>query len=282
MLTVLDSLQKSTEFLERKGIESARLNAELLLAEILKCKRLDLYLRFEKPLTEEETNKYRDWIARRGKFEPMQYIIGHVEFYGLLFNVNPSVLIPRQETEILVETVLDLNKKREGIRILDIGTGSGIIPITLAKHLKECSITAIDISSRAIETAKQNSIINQIDGAINFIEQDLFNANFNPGSFDIIISNPPYVSKQEFSTLQKEITDYEPAEAVTDKNDGLTFYRFIIEKGTEWLSENGQLYFEVGKDQFEYVKNMMAEKDYKNISVIKDYDKIERVIKGDK
>jgi release factor glutamine methyltransferase len=282
MLTVLEAIQKSTDYLDKKGIESARLNAELLLAEILSCKRLDLYIRFEKPLSDEETNKYRDWIARRGKYEPLQYIIGHVEFYGLQFNVNQSVLIPRQETEILVETVIERNKKKEGMRILDIGTGSGIIPILLAKHLIDAEIIAIDISSQVLVTAKENSILNQTDGVITFLEQDIFNADYSPGSFDLIISNPPYVSKEEFSTLQKEIINYEPSKAITDENDGLSFYRHIIEKGRDWLKENGQIYFEVGKDQYEDVQKMMGEYGYKNISITKDYQQIERVIKGEK
>ena len=134
MLTVLEAINLSTEYLTKKDIESPKLNAELLLAHILNCKRLDLYLSYDRPLDENETNKYRDFIKRRGKCEPLQYIIGSVEFYGLEFKVNPSVLIPRQETEILIETILETVSKENDLRILDIGTGSGIIAICLAKH----------------------------------------------------------------------------------------------------------------------------------------------------
>jgi release factor glutamine methyltransferase len=282
MLTVLEAIQKSTDYLEKKGIESSRLNAELLLAEILNCKRLDLYLRFERPLSEEEINKYREWIARRGKYEPLQYIIGKVEFYGLNFIVNNSVLIPRPETEILVETIVEQNKQRECLRILDIGTGSGIIPIALAKHLAGASVTTVDISSSALETAKLNAEANGVGDAITFIERDIFNMEYENATFDLIVSNPPYVSKEEYSLLQKEIVDYEPTLAVSDNEDGLKFYRFIIEKGKSWLAIGGKLYFEVGKDQSEKANEMMERKGYQNISVVKDYQQIERVIKGEK
>ena len=282
MLTVLDAVQKSTEYLEKKGIESARLNAELLLAEILNCKRLDLYLRFEKPLSDEETNKYREWIARRGKYEPLQYIIGHVEFYALKINVNSSVLIPRQETEILLETIIEQIKNRNGLKILDVGTGSGIIPVVLAKHLIDAQIISIDVSSDAINVAQNNALMNEVESKINFLHRDIFEADFEPDMFDIIVSNPPYVSNEEYISLQKEITEFEPRIALTDEGDGYKYYKFITEKAKLWLKENGKLYFEVGKDQSDKVIEIMNSNEFRNIAAIKDYLNIERVIKGEK
>lgn len=282
MLTVLDAVQKSTEYLEKKGIESARLNAELLLAEILNCKRLDLYLRFEKPLSDDETNKYRDWIARRGKFEPLQYIIGSVEFYGLKFNVNSSVLIPRQETEILVETIIEQNKSRNGLKILDIGTGSGIIPVVLAKHLSDVQIISIDVSPDAISTAQNNAVLNEVEAKISFVHQSIFESVFEQDEFDIIVSNPPYVSKDEYISLQKEITEFEPKIALTDDGDGFKYYNFITGKAKFWLKKTGKLYFEVGMDQHERVIEIMNDNEFKNVAAVKDYLNIERVIKGEK
>ncbi len=151
MLTVLESLELSSQFLEKKGIESARMNAELLLAHILECKRLDLYLRFNQPLNKIETDTYRDYITRRGNFEPYQYIVGDVEFYGLKFFVDKNVLIPRQETEILIDTIIEKYQKEEELKILDIGTGSGNIPISLAMNLPESKVISIDVSQDAIK-----------------------------------------------------------------------------------------------------------------------------------
>ncbi len=173
MLTVLESIKLSTEYLEKKGVESPRINAELLLAHILKCKRLDLYLTFDRPLSEEEITLYRSFLKRRGEFEPLQYIVGSVEFFGLPFFVNSSVLIPRQETEILVEEIIERNKNNPSIKILDIGTGSGNIAISLAKNLPGSTVTASDISEDALKLAAKNSVLNGTDSQVKFIENDI-------------------------------------------------------------------------------------------------------------
>ena len=282
MLTILDAIKLSTDYLEKKGIESARLNSELMLAEILNCKRLDLYLKFEQPLQEYEVDKLREWISRRGKFEPLQYIIGKADFYGARFNVNNFVLIPRPETEILVDRIIVQNKNRGSLRILDIGTGSGIIPIVLALHITDATICAIDNSSDAIEVAKQNAEMNNVSERIEFLTTDLFSAKFEDGSFDIIVSNPPYVSLDEYGTLQKEIVDYEPKQAVTDMGNGLKFYSYISEKAKQWLNQGGKLYFEVGKDQYETVKKFMSDNGFENITAVKDLLSIDRVVIGEK
>ena len=281
MLTVLESLKLSTEYLEKKGIESARLNAELLLAEILNCKRLDLYLKFDQPLRENEVDIYREWILRRGKFEPLQYIIGRVEFYGMQFKVTRDVLIPRSETEILVEEVINFAKDKSGLRILDIGTGSGNIPIALAKNLTNAEITSVDVSANAIEVAKENALLNNVESKVEFILSDIYHLKIETDLFDIVVSNPPYISAEEYPTLQKEIVDYEPSIALTDSNDGLNFYRTITEKSKSFLKKEGKIFFEIGKEQFNDVEKILLKNNFLNIKITKDYQQIERVISGE-
>lgn len=282
MLTVLEAIKLSSDYLEKKGIESPRLNAELLLAEILSCKRLELYLSFERPLKDDEVNRYRDWIARRGKFEPMQYIIGHVEFYGSNFIVNPSVLIPRPETELLVERIILSNKNKRQLNILDIGVGSGNIAISLAKNLEHAKIVACDISEEAVKIAKRNADVIGVSKKISFIVKDILTHEFENGSFDIIVSNPPYVPDAELGSLQREIIDHEPRIAVTDSSNGYKFYDHIITHAWNWLKQNGLLYFELGKDQSEKVKMHLEETGFSNIKLIKDYQDIDRIIYGEK
>ncbi|MEW6651979.1 MAG: peptide chain release factor N(5)-glutamine methyltransferase [Bacteroidota bacterium] len=282
MLTILEALKLSTEYLEKKGIESSRLNVELMLADILNCKRLDLYLTFERPLKDDEVGKLREWISRRGKNEPLQYILGKTEFYGLTFFTNCSVLIPRQETETLVELIIEQNKSKGKIKILDIGTGTGIIPIVLAKHLADAEFTAIDSSNDAIVVAKQNAELHKVNGRIELLTSDLFATNFDYNCFDIIVSNPPYISLQEYNSLQKEITEHEPKQAVTDMEDGFKFYSYITAQAKNWLKNNGRLYFEVGKDQCTIVIGFLNDNEFVNISSFKDLLNINRVVVGEK
>lgn len=282
MLTVLESLKLSTTFLENKGIESARMNAELLLSHILECKRLDLYLRFDQPLKPNETNIYREYISRRGNFEPFQYIVGEVEFCGLKFFVDKNVLIPRQETEILIETILENTSKTDELKILDIGSGSGNIPISLAVNLPLSKVISIDISAEAIFVAEKNRELHDLKSRIGFIKTDILTNNLDKylNTFDVIVSNPPYVNKQEFATLQKEIVDYEPEIAVTDNCDGYKFYKAISEKSRTLLKENGMLFFEIGQGQAEDVKQIMLKNEFENITIRKDYSGIDRVVFG--
>jgi release factor glutamine methyltransferase len=283
MITVLESINLSTQYLTQKGIESPRMNAELLLANILKCKRLDLYLAFERPLSEVELQQYREHIRRSGSFEPYQYITGKVEFYGLEMKVNPSVLIPRPETELLVENILDQCPKEEKHIILDIGSGSGNIAIALAVHLPHSKIISTDISEDALRVAKENSEQLNVSGRIKFIRHDILKNDLNNFPvFDIVVSNPPYVSKENYSTIQKEIKNFEPSIAVTDYNDGLTFYRAISSKTAEKLKVSGKLFFEVAQGQSEEVVDIMRKNNFENIGVIKDYQNIDRIISGEK
>ncbi|MEW5843105.1 MAG: peptide chain release factor N(5)-glutamine methyltransferase [Bacteroidota bacterium] len=281
MLTVLESLQLSTEYLEKKRIESARLNAELLLAEILNCKRLDLYLKFDQPLKENEVDKYRELISRRGKFEPLQYITGKAEFFGLTFKVNSSVLIPRPETELMVEAIIERFKSADGCRILDIGTGSGNISVTLAKFLENCSVTTIDTSEEIISLAKENAAQIGSSENINFIKADMNNYSTDGVPFDLIVSNPPYVSMADYSETQREIREFEPATAVTDFGDGLTFYKLISSRLNYILKTGGSIYLEVGMGQAAGVASILQERGVQKINFIKDYQQIDRIVYGE-
>ena len=282
MITVLESINLSSEYLKNKGIESPRINAELLLAHILSCKRLNLYLSFEKPLTEEELQKYRELLRRRSKFEPLQYIIGKVEFYGIDFKVNPSVLIPRQETEILIETIIGQYDKHDTLRILDIGTGSGNIAISLAKNLDNSVITALDISEEALKTANENALLNSVNDRTEFIRFDFLKEEFKKNEFDVVVSNPPYIAIEEFETLRPELKEYEPKVALTDYNSGFLFYEIISNKSNHLLKPGGKLFFEVGKGQASKVTEIMTKNNFQNINATKDYLNIERVISGEK
>jgi len=282
MHTVLELLNLTTNFFEQKGVESARLNAELLLAEILKCKRLDLYLTFDKPVKDDEVNLYREFVKRRGNREPMQYILGHVEFYGLTFSVDKNVLIPRQDTEILIEAILNQTDKEAGLNILDIGTGSGIIAVLLAHYLPKTKIIAVDKSPDALAVAKKNAEAHNVEQRITFLEADVLNSTLQLNEkLDIIVSNPPYVSRKEFASLQKEIVGHEPDYAVTDFSDGLTFYRKIIESSPDYLNENGKIFFEVGEGQSEQVKSLFETHKFSFVQIWKDYSNINRVVKGE-
>jgi release factor glutamine methyltransferase len=284
MLTVLEAINLSAEYLSKKDIESPKLNAELLLAHVLDCKRLDLYLSYDRPLDEEEVNAYREFIKRRGTYEPLQYIVGSIEFYGLEFKVNPSVLIPRQETEILVETILNVVSKEDELRILDIGTGSGIIAVSLAKHLPKAVVVAIDSSKEALEIAKENAVSNLVAERIEFKLEDILTNNgveAPSGKFDIVVSNPPYISLADYDTLRPELRVYEPKVSLTDFSDGFKFYRVITSKMSGLLKQGGKIFFEMSEGQAITVKNIMEEGKLSNINIRKDYLNIERVIYGE-
>lgn len=227
---VLDLIKVTESLLKDNGIDNPRLNAELLLADSLGLRRFDLYLNFDRPLDESELKAYRTLVKRRIAREPLQYITGRAEFYGLTFEVNSAVLIPRPETELLVEKTLALIKEKNitNPRILEIGTGSGCISAAIAANI-ECDIDAIDISSDALETAKRNSEANKAPGRITLSLKDIFIEPVDFNSYDIVVSNPPYIPLEDFRKLEPELKEFEPAIALTDGGDGLSFYRKILD-----------------------------------------------------
>ncbi|MDX1702048.1 MAG: peptide chain release factor N(5)-glutamine methyltransferase [Melioribacteraceae bacterium] len=281
MLTILESIELSEQFLEKKGVDAPRMNAEILLADILKCKRMELYLKFDQPLSEVEKQRYREFIRRRGEREPLQYIIGKVEFYGLEFKVSPNVLIPRPETEILVEQVLSEAKSKDNPSILEIGTGSGNIAISLFMNLENASIHSIDISGSAIKTAMENAEMLNMNGSLIFKNVSFENYIAGKEKFDFVVSNPPYVSVEDYDDLEPELLDFEPKIALTDEGDGFTFYKSISSRAHELLKPGGKIFFEIGFGQSSNIQRIMKENNIKNIKVTKDYQNIDRVISGE-
>jgi len=279
--TVIDILKTTTDFFTKKDIENPRLNAERLLAHVLKTDRVQLYIQFERLLTEPETQQYRDFVQRRSSFEPLQYITGETDFMDLKFIVNPDVLIPRPETEILVENVLALKNafgKRQ-VSILDIGTGSGCIAASLAHHWKNCNVTATDISENSLEVAKQNSLLNNVNNRIKFINHNILDAvSFPVSDVDIVVSNPPYISLREMETLSREVKDFEPLTALTDKNDGTLFYEKII---TLLAGSNSCRFalLELSATQTDKILDIANKMKFKNVQVIPDLNNLPRVLK---
>ncbi len=283
---IIDIINWGSQYLKSKGIDEARLTIELMLCHVLKCRRIDLYIDFERPLTKSELEELRNIIKRRLKREPLQYIIGKTEFMGLEFKINPNVLIPRPETEILVEKAIETIKKEfpseTTVKLLDIGTGSGNISISIAKFLGEkVKVVGIDLSDKAIQIAEENAKLNNVEN-VEFICFDFFDTDFEnkfQNQFDIIVSNPPYISTEEFETLQEEIKNYEPRIALTDESDGLTFFRRLADLSRKIISNRGFILAEMAYNQAEKVKEIFKSAGYEEIETFKDYLGFERVIK---
>lgn len=282
MITVLEVIKLSTEYLQKKDVESPRANAEILLAEILKCKRLELYLSFDKPLAENEVQNYREAIRKRGLRIPLQYIVGNVEFYGLKLIVNENVLIPRPETELIVERIINESDKSANLKILDIGSGSGNISLSLSKNLPNSKVIAIDISENALAVAKQNAELNLLQERVEFRLFDIMKDGLNSlGKYDLIVSNPPYVSENDYYDLEPELKNHEPKIALSDNSNGVSFYKRIIEVSDQILNKPGKIYFELGLGQSKQVQNIFEQKGFNKIKMTKDYSGIDRIICGE-
>jgi len=258
--------------------------AEIVFTHILNCNRASLYMDKELTLNLGQALAASEVFKRRIIGEPLQYILGSSEFMGLDFKVNKNVLIPRPETEIVVETVINIVRKFESsivrkLRILDLGTGSGCIAVSLAKNLTSIEITATDISKEALEVAKDNALLHGVADKINFIQSDLFaNSQLRASSCELIISNPPYVCSGDIETLAAEIS-HEPEIALDGGADGLNFYRKILSGGADYLAEDGLIILELGFNQRKAFERILEESGkFKLIEIIKDYNNIERVV----
>jgi len=278
---VIDLINWTTNYLQEKGFPSPRTDVEWMLTFVLECSRVDLYTNFEKPLTSAETGQFKQLLKRRLNHEPVQYIIGETEFMGLPFQVNPSVLIPRPETEILVEHAIDWLRARpkDSRKILDIGTGSGCITVSLARFVEDSEVIAIDVSEEALEVARDNAEINGVADKITFRQLDVLQ-NEPPGiQYDLIVSNPPYVSKDEFASLDKDISKFEPKNALIAEDSGLLFYRHFAENFSDWLQSDGQIFVEIGgSHQSDSIRKIFGEQNWSDIRFIKDYNDQDRVL----
>lgn len=275
---MIDIIRWGADYFKEKEIDSPRLTIELILCKILECERISLYTNFEKPLTDDELFQLRELIKRRIKREPLQYILGRTKFYDTELFVNNSSIVPRPETELLVEYADKIIKSNPEIDyILDIGTGSGCIAIPLAKRYPDKNFHAIDINPKALVLAEKNAIYNGLKN-INFYELDILKITPNQ-KFDLIISNPPYISQEEYQILEPELLNYEPKEALTDNSDGLTFYRRFSEIFREILKSNGKFILEIAYNQSDDVFQLFNQKGYK-VNFVKDWNNINRLVIG--
>lgn len=277
MTDIRTLLHRSTRELADGGSPSPRLDAEVLLMIFLKTDRLQLCMRPERELTENECTGYSRWIERRRRGEPVAYITGEKEFWSLLFEVNRDVLIPRQETECLIEEVLKCYDRELGhLRIIDIGTGSGAIGVVLAGELPSSRVVATDISRGALEVARRNAGRHGVARRMEFIEGDLFASAV--GEFDVIVSNPPYIPDDLYPLLPEGIRAFEPREALIAGPDGAAFHRTIIEEGTGRLKPDGLIFLEIGEGQKGLVEALFRKNGlYDSIRFRTDYGGIDRV-----
>ena len=280
--TIQKVLNWTLPYFEKHQVPESRLSAELLLSHVLKCKRLDLYLQFDRILTGPELKKYRSFIERRITHEPVAYILGEKEFMGLNFKLTPDVLIPRPETEILVETALAEIKGREAksIEVLDVGTGSGAIAISVGHYCRECRVTALDISPAAIEVARQNGEHLGVDN-IKFLVMDALDLQVkNDEKYDYLLVNPPYIAERDRKGLHPQISNYEPGIALFSGENGLLFYSGFIPKIPSIIKKGGWIFMEIGYDQKEKINILLKESNFSGIEFIPDYQKIERIAKA--
>jgi release factor glutamine methyltransferase len=279
--TILKLLNWTTDYFEKNKVAEPRPSAEVLLAHLLSKDRLFLYLNYERPMEKEELSEFRTLVKRRLGGEPNQYITGMQEFWSLPFRVSPDVLIPRPETEVLLETVLEfLGSPEREVRILDLGTGSGAIAVALARELGASKIVATDWSMAAVKLAQENARLNQVDSKIHFVCADLFSTfSSSSGKFAVVATNPPYVSHAEFSNLSPEIRDYEPRDALDGGPDGLAAIRRVIMEAPTVLSHKGGLIMEMGADQAESVSALVENSQhYESHKIIRDYSGLDRVL----
>lgn len=276
-----DLYNQGIEKLSSENIVDAKIDARLLLEYACKTDRNALFLKGDMEVTEDETKVYFDLISKRMKHIPLQHLTGEQDFMGLTFTVNEHVLIPRQDTECLVEIVL--KHLHDGMRILDMCTGSGCIVISLLHYSNDCQGVGVDLSEEALKVATHNASVLGNNGIadkmdVTFVQSNLFEKV--DGKFDIIVSNPPYIKTEVIDTLMPEVKDFEPMMALDGTEDGLYFYRKIILDAKKHLNRGGQLFFEIGYDQGKEVSDLMCEAGYVNVEVAKDLAGLDRVVYG--
>lgn len=273
-MTYRETVNLGETVLSMADIAEAKTDAWLLLEMVCKIDRSFYYLHMEEDMPEEQMSEYQIALRKRAEHVPLQYIVGETEFMGLKFKVNSSVLIPRQDTETLVEEALKV--VRPGMRVLDLCTGSGCVIVSILHNVSDVEGYAVDISKQALNVAKENARLNDVP--VLFEHSDLF--DHVPGTFDVIVSNPPYICTDEIAKLMPEVRDFEPMEALDGKEDGLYFYRKIIGQCKQYLNPEGHLLFEIGYDQGQKVSALMREIGFHDVQVIKDLARKDRVVTG--
>ncbi|TAN63445.1 peptide chain release factor N(5)-glutamine methyltransferase [bacterium] len=282
--TIGQALAKAARKLASHGIESSVQEAEILLCNAIGCKRHELFLNSEKELPATALHKFSAFTQRRLKREPLQYILGSEEFCGLDIKVTRNTLIPRPETEVLVEVAIKALSgfKEAHATVIDLCTGSGCVAIAMAK-MANCIVYATDVSKEALETARENAALNDASGMITFFEGDLFaplEGLAIKGKASAVLANPPYIKTADMETLQPEVRLYEPKAALDGGKDGLDFYRRITHEAIKWLKPDGFLIFEIGFGQADMVKEIIEKTGFREICVIKDLSGIERVVRA--
>ena len=279
-VTVLEAIQKSTEFLGKKNVESPRLQTELLLAHLLQMPRMKLYLNFDRGLTPAETDALRELVKRRGQREPLQHLIGSTSFCGLEIAVNRHALVPRPETELLAELgwqfLSTINPQPS--TALDFGTGTGCIAIALAVKCPGAQITALDVSAAALALAAENAAKNNLAGRIEFLQGAGFGALQETSPFDLIVSNPPYIPSAEIEILQPEVRDFDPRAALDGGPDGLDFYRLLATQAQPFLKPAGKIMLEFGDGQAEAIKKIFSDEKWVVEAVKEDYSQRARIL----
>ena len=277
-MTVIEAIQKSTEFLGKKNVESPRLQTELLLAYLLKMPRMKLYLNFDRVLLPVEIDSLRELIKRRGQREPLQHIVGSTSFCGYEISVTRNVLIPRPETELLAELGWKFLLERQTPTALDFGTGSGCIAIALAAKCPNAKITALDVSADALALAKQNALQNQAAERIEFLLGDGFAALAGKTQFDLLMSNPPYIASAEIETLDPEVKDFDPRGALDGGADGLDFYRRLAAEAKPFLKPDGKIMLEFGDGQADDIKKILDNEKWIVEALQDDYSQRARIL----
>lgn len=278
-MTYRECYEQGCRTLQAAGIEEATLDARLLLEAVCGTDRNDLLVHGEQPVMPQAEEKYRHWIRQRAEHIPLQQLTGEQDFMGLTFSVNEHVLIPRQDTEILVEEVL--KELHDRMRILDMCTGSGCILLSLLHYSNDCEGLGVDLSAEALEVAGQNVLkvlTPEKAEHAHFLQSDLFEKV--EGKFEIIVSNPPYIASAEVEKLMPEVRDHEPRMALDGTEDGLHFYRRIIKEAGKHLVNSGMLFFEIGYDQGQAVSELMRAGGYREVQVVQDYAGLDRVVLG--
>lgn len=282
-MTVLEVIQRSTAFLSKKEVDSPRLQAELLLAHVLRLPRMQLYLNFERALTGTELDSYRELIARRGKREPLQLLIGSTSFCGLEIEVNGHTLIPRPETELLAEQGWTFLNRTPAAAdppptVLDFGTGTGCLAVTLAVRCPSAQVWALDCSAEALAVASRNAARHGVSERIHFVQGNALSALGSEAPFTLIISNPPYIPSGELPTLQPEVRDFEPHQALDGGADGLDFYRRLAAEAGARLKPSGKIMVEFGDGQSEPLRELFASQKWIVEEILEDYTQRSRIL----